>query len=148
MYFCSAYYRPGCCIVNRLCALTNCLFATSTSTFVSNGVTIAVPVGSSTGGTEIIFTNIQTTAAPTSFVSNGKCVAGFQTCAPSLGGGCCPGGFACENGPYCTAMPGMGATGEISKVAPSLAARVRMVATWSYLYLGVGAVMGALIVGL
>lgn len=134
--------------MDRECALTNCLFATSTSTFISGKVTIAVPVGGSTGGSEIVFTNFQTTAVSTSFEANGACLAGFQTCPPSLNGGCCPPSFACESGPICSAIAGMGVTGVVSKVAPSLAVRVRMVTAWGYVYLGVGVVMGALMVGL
>ena len=134
--------------MNRDCDLTNCLFATSTSIFLSDGVTIGVPVGGSTGGSEIIFTNLQTTAASTSFGAHGVCLAGFQTCAPSLNGGCCPAGFACESGPSCTAMAGRGVTGVVAKVAPSLAERGRVVAVWVWGWVGVGAAMGAAVVGL
>lgn len=132
--------------MNRDCGLTNCLFATSTSTFVSDGVTVGVPVGGSTGGTEIIFTNVQTTGVSASFKTNGACVDGFQPCAPSLDGGCCPAGFACESGPSCTAMAGMGATGEVAKVSPSLATEGRIVGVWGWVCVGVGVVMGALMV--
>lgn len=107
------------------CALSNCLFATSTSTFVSDGVTIAVPVGGSTGGSAIVFTNLYTASAsaPTSFAV-GHCVGGFVPCDASLGGGCCPGNFACETGASCTAVSGGGATGEVNKVAPNGAAHL------------------------
>lgn len=129
--------------MDRDCDLTNCLFATSTSIFLSDGVTIGVPVGGSTGGSEITFTNLQTTAASASFAAHGACLAGFQTCAPSLNGGCCPAGFSCESGPSCTAIAGRGVTGVVAKVAPSLAVSVRVVAVWAW----VCAVMGALMVG-
>ena len=69
------------------------------------------------------------------------CVAGFQTCAPSLNGGCCPAGFACESGPSCTAMAGRGVTGVVAKVAPSLAMRVRVMAVWAWVCVGFGAAM-------
>jgi len=145
-YFCSAYFRPGCCVVGLNCALTNCVFATSTSTFVANGVTIRVPVGGSTGGSPIVFTQLETPAgpAPTAF-GGGACVDSFVSCAQSFGGGCCPADFACETGASCTAVAGAGVTGQINKVAPGGAPRVGG-ELLGWVGVGVGALVGVAMV--
>lgn len=81
-YACSAVYHGGCCQTGRDCDTTSCP-TTSSTTFTSNGETIAVPV--TTGGSP----------------STGKCAKGWFSCADTAGGGCCPVGFAC--GTSCTA---------------------------------------------
>lgn len=82
-----------------------------------------------------------TKATQTSFPANGVCIGGFQSCSQSLGGGCCPGNFACESGPSCTAISGAGATGEVAKFQPSGASgpEVELLGWFS---IGVGLLMG------
>jgi Predicted solute binding protein len=82
-YACSAVYHGGCCQTGRDCDTTSCP-TTSSTTFVSNGVTIVEPVA--TGSS----------SRPT-----GKCAKGWFSCADTVGGGCCPSGYAC--GQSCTA---------------------------------------------
>jgi hypothetical protein len=116
-YFCSAYYRPGCCQIGRDCKLTNCPAAASSSTFVSNGITVVVPVGSSTGGTSYQSTALITgTGAASSYPASGTCMDGYASCAQSLLGGCCPQGFTC--GAVCTGNVGGGET-VVAKMKPN-----------------------------
>ena len=71
-YACSAYYPgAGCCQVGRNCSSTSCPGRATTSILVSNGVTIA--------------------AEPTT----GVCASQWNSCPASVGGGCCPSGYAC-----------------------------------------------------
>jgi hypothetical protein len=49
----------------------------------------------------------------------GSCPSAWYSCAASLGGSCCPNGFAC--GDQCTATSGTGVT---DKVAPNAAATI------------------------
>jgi len=77
-YACSAYYRGGCCRTGRDCQTTNCP-ATSSTTLISNGLTVVVPVGSAAA-----------LNSPT-----GVCATGWSSCAASLGGNCCPTGYEC-----------------------------------------------------
>ena len=77
-YACEAYYAGGCCRTGRNCDTTSCP-ATSSTTIISSGVTIVVPVGAAA-----------TTANPT-----GNCASGWSTCPASVGGNCCPIGYAC-----------------------------------------------------
>ncbi|EKD16983.1 hypothetical protein MBM_04560 [Drepanopeziza brunnea f. sp. 'multigermtubi' MB_m1] len=77
-YACEAYYEGGCCRTGRNCEKTSCP-PTPSTTIIDNGVTIVVPVGPAA-----------TVAMPT-----GNCAAGWATCAASLGGNCCPSGWAC-----------------------------------------------------
>jgi progranulin len=122
-YFCSAYYRPGCCRIGRDCSTTDCPAAASSSTLVSNGVTILVPVGASTGGTSYVTTALITgTVAAASSFKAGSCAGGWQSCAASVGGGCCPPNYGC--GTICSATGG-GATGVVSKVAPNRASNYK-----------------------
>lgn len=86
-----------------------------------------------------MFTNL---ATQTVFAANGVCHSGFRTCSQSLGGGCCPGNFACESGPSCTAVTG---AGEVAKVAPGGAADVG-VEVWGWFTVAVGLVMGVAMV--
>lgn len=77
-YACSAHYQGGCCRTGRNCDTTSCP-ATSSTTIISSGITVAVPVGS----------------AATITSATGTCATGWTTCAASLGGNCCPSGWAC-----------------------------------------------------
>ncbi|KAJ8062309.1 hypothetical protein OCU04_008856 [Sclerotinia nivalis] len=77
-YACSAHYQGGCCRTGRNCDTTSCP-ATSSTTIISSGITVAVPVGS----------------AATITSATGTCATGWTTCAASLGGDCCPSGWAC-----------------------------------------------------
>ncbi|KAH8687768.1 hypothetical protein BGZ60DRAFT_394417 [Tricladium varicosporioides] len=77
-YACSATYGGGCCRTGRDCAVTSCP-VTSSTTIISSGQTIVVPVGTAA-----------TVTSPT-----GSCATGWSSCAASVGGNCCPSGFAC-----------------------------------------------------
>ncbi|TVY83810.1 hypothetical protein LSUE1_G001224 [Lachnellula suecica] len=77
-YACEAYYGGGCCRTGRNCDTTSCQ-ATSSTTIISSGVTVVVPVGSAA-----------TVNSPT-----GTCASGWATCAASDGGNCCPSGYQC-----------------------------------------------------
>ncbi|OQE80095.1 hypothetical protein PENNAL_c0048G10883 [Penicillium nalgiovense] len=84
-YACSAVYHGGCCRTGRDCDTTSCPTISST-TIISDGVTIVAP------------------AATTTEHSSGggnRCAQGWFHCADTVGGGCCPMGFAC--GSSCTA---------------------------------------------
>ncbi|TVY47091.1 hypothetical protein LOCC1_G001749 [Lachnellula occidentalis] len=77
-YACDAYYAGGCCRTGRDCQPTSCP-AVSSTTIISTGVTIVVPVGSAA-----------TVNSPT-----GACASGWASCAASDGGNCCPSGWQC-----------------------------------------------------
>jgi progranulin len=77
-YACSAYYGGGCCRTGRDCQTTSCP-ATSSTTIISSGETIVVPVGAAA-----------TVTSPT-----GSCATGWSSCPPSVGGNCCPNGYQC-----------------------------------------------------
>jgi hypothetical protein len=138
-YFCSAYYRPGCCRIGRDCATTDCPAAASSSTLVSNGVTILVPVGASTGGSTYVTTGLITGfASATSAFKSGSCAGGFSSCDAS--GGCCIAGYGCGTS-SCTAT-GTGVTpSAISKIAPGRASSHRAEILGA-LWLGLGAFLG------
>ncbi|KAJ5420240.1 hypothetical protein N7465_002759 [Penicillium sp. CMV-2018d] len=82
-YACSAVYQGGCCRTGRDCDTTSCP-TTSSTTIISDGVTIVAPVA---------------TTMPHS--GGNRCAQGWFHCADTVGGGCCPMGFAC--GASCTA---------------------------------------------
>ncbi|KAJ5926409.1 hypothetical protein N7516_008182 [Penicillium verrucosum] len=82
-YACSAVYQGGCCRTGRDCDTTSCPI-TSSTTIISDGVTIVVPV-----------------ATTTQYPGGNRCAQGWFHCADTVGGGCCPMGFAC--GASCTA---------------------------------------------
>ncbi|CAG8942473.1 unnamed protein product [Penicillium salamii] len=84
-YACSAVYHGGCCRTGRDCDTTSCP-TTSSTTFISNGVTIVAPVE---------------TATEEAKATGNRCAKGWFHCADTVGGGCCPQGFAC--GASCTA---------------------------------------------
>ncbi|KAG4031977.1 hypothetical protein MFRU_008g03270 [Monilinia fructicola] len=78
-YACSAHYQGGCCRTGRNCDTTSCPATSSTTIINHSGITVAVPVGS---------------AAKTTSPS-GSCAVGWEGCAASLGGDCCPAGWKC-----------------------------------------------------
>ncbi|KAJ5186422.1 hypothetical protein N7449_011186 [Penicillium cf. viridicatum] len=82
-YACSAVYQGGCCRTGRDCDTTSCP-TTSSTTIITNGVTIVAPV-----------------ATTTQHSGGNRCAQGWFHCADTVGGGCCPMGFAC--GASCTA---------------------------------------------
>ncbi|CAI7583933.1 unnamed protein product [Penicillium glandicola] len=82
-YACSAVYHGGCCRTGRNCDTTSCP-TTSSTTIISDGVTIVAPVATTTGSS-----------------GGNRCAQGWFHCADTVGGGCCPTGFAC--GSSCTA---------------------------------------------
>ncbi|KAJ5459092.1 hypothetical protein N7530_011036 [Penicillium desertorum] len=84
-YACSAVYHGGCCRTGRDCDTTSCPTISST-TVVSGGVTIVAPAATTT-----------TAEHP----GGNQCAQGWFHCADTVGGGCCPMGFAC--GSSCTA---------------------------------------------
>ncbi|KAE8354846.1 hypothetical protein BDV28DRAFT_67893 [Aspergillus coremiiformis] len=106
-YACSAVYRGGCCRTGRNCDTTSCP-ETPLTTITSSDRTIVVPV--------------ETEAPP---VTTGRCANGWFSCADTVGGGCCPTGFAC--GSSCTAVATATATGTIAKGQPTNAAGDRRI---------------------
>lgn len=119
-YFCSAYYRPGCCRIGRDCSLTNCPSAPASQTVVSEGVTIVVPEGDLAGGTTYVTTALITSVGNvvTTTLRSGPCQAGWLSCGQDLGGGCCPPNFGC--GTMCSATAN-GYTGVVSRIEPASA---------------------------
>jgi len=106
-YACSAYYPgAGCCRVGRDCSSTSCP-ATSSTTIISNGLTIVVPVGTAAA-----------VATPT-----GVCASGWSTCAASVGGNCCPSGYACGTASCSLVSPTQ--TSVVQKGSPSAGTRNR-----------------------
>ncbi|KEF55985.1 uncharacterized protein A1O9_07565 [Exophiala aquamarina CBS 119918] len=99
-YACSAYYQGGCCQIGRDCGSTSCPASASTTLVNSNGITIVAPTGSGI-------------TAPASLLT-GSCARGWATCAPSVGGGCCPSGYACETATCAAASGGS----DVGKLAP------------------------------
>ena len=122
-YFCSAYYRPGCCRIGRDCSLTNCPSATASQTIVSNGVTVVVPQGDLVGGSTYVTTALITGVgnAVTTTLRSGACQVGWLSCGSEVGGGCCPPNFGC--GTVCTATAN-GYTGAVSRIEPASAPRL------------------------
>lgn len=102
-YACSAVYQGGCCRTGRDCDTTSCPVVSST-TMVSNDRTIVVPAPTMTGG------------------GGRRCAQGWFSCADTVGGGCCPTGFAC--GSSCSATGGQATT--LAKTSPenSVASRI------------------------
>lgn len=82
-YGCSAVHQGGCCRTGRNCDTTDCP-ATSSTTIISAGETIVVPVGTAAS-----------LPSPATSGGNGNCASGWFDCASVLGGGCCPSGFSC-----------------------------------------------------
>ncbi|PKX94404.1 putative GPI anchored protein [Aspergillus novofumigatus IBT 16806] len=116
-YACSAYYEGGCCRTGRDCDTTSCP-AKASSTITSDGRTIVVPA--------------QTTSAAS---GTGRCASGWFSCADTVGGGCCPTGYAC--GSSCTAVASVSASGTLAKSQPENAAsRHSIRAIWAIGALG------------
>ncbi|KAL4809698.1 hypothetical protein BDV18DRAFT_132621 [Aspergillus unguis] len=110
-YACAAVYQGGCCQTGRDCDTTSCP-AKSSTTLESNGQTIVVA---------------EPTAAPSadegdddSSEDSGpkRCASGWFSCADTVGGGCCPTGYAC--GSSCTAVPTASKTGTVAKGEPTV----------------------------
>ncbi|KAE8153489.1 hypothetical protein BDV25DRAFT_149245 [Aspergillus avenaceus] len=97
-YACSAVYHGGCCRTGRDCDTTSCPQTPST-TITTNDRTIVVP-------------------APTPTI--GRCASGWFSCADTVGGGCCPTGYAC--GSSCTAVTTATTTGTVAKGQPTYSA--------------------------
>lgn len=87
--------------MGRDCGSTSCPTSASTTLVNSNGVTVVAPTGSGI-------------TAPASLLT-GSCAQGWATCAPSVGGGCCPSGYACETA-TCAAV---GGGSDVGKLAPN-----------------------------
>ncbi|KAF4153220.1 hypothetical protein CNMCM8927_001652 [Aspergillus lentulus] len=116
-YACSAYYEGGCCRTGRDCDTTSCP-AKASSTITSDGRTIVVPA--------------QTTTAAS---GTGRCASGWFSCADTVGGGCCPTGYAC--GSSCTAVASVSASGTLAKSQPeNEASRHSIRAIWAIGALG------------
>ncbi|KAJ5160482.1 uncharacterized protein N7482_007486 [Penicillium canariense] len=110
-YACSAVYQGGCCQTGRNCDTTSCP-TTSSTTFVSDGRTIVVPV---------------TTESSGSSRTGGKCANGWFSCADTVGGGCCPSGYACGSS-FCAAT-GTATTTVAKELATSNEAGVNGIGT-------------------
>lgn len=117
-YMCSAYYLGGCCQVGRDCDTTSCPTSASTTVATNTGLTVIAPSGSS------------------SAALTGSCANGWFSCAPSVGGGCCPSGYEC--GVSCSAT--VSGQSNVGKGAPSEAVKARI---GGWLLLGAGLVSGA-----
>lgn len=109
-YACSAYYQGGCCQIGRDCASTSCPTSASTTLVSGSTLTIVAPTGSGITAPGTVLT--------------GSCAHGWATCAPSLGGGCCPSGYACGS-VSCNAGPEVTGGEGVGKMAPSTAGRNR-----------------------
>lgn len=72
-YTCAPQYNGGCCRIGRDCGITEC---------PERALTISAGGAGGAGG-------VLTMTALAS------CAAGWQSCASSLGGGCCPNGYNC-----------------------------------------------------
>ncbi|KAE9375585.1 hypothetical protein N431DRAFT_334234 [Stipitochalara longipes BDJ] len=109
-YGCLATHGGGCCRTERNCDVLSCP-ATSSTTIVSSGVTIVVPVGSAA-----------TVTSPT-----GSCATGWTSCDASLGGNCCPSNFQCGTASCSSAAAT--STNIVQKESPSAGSRGQRVAT-------------------
>ncbi|OWP04126.1 hypothetical protein B2J93_5947 [Marssonina coronariae] len=103
-YACEAYYEGGCCRTGRDCQKISCP-PTSSTTIINGGVTIVVPVDSAA-----------VVATPT-----GNCAQGWETCAASLGGNCCPSGWGC--GTASCSSADASSTNVLQKASPGVAGR-------------------------
>ncbi|KAG9236222.1 hypothetical protein BJ875DRAFT_237371 [Amylocarpus encephaloides] len=118
-YACSAHYDGGCCQIGRDCAKISCP-TTSSTTLISSGQTIVVPVGAAA-----------TVATPT-----GTCATGWSTCAASIGGNCCPSGWDCGTA-SCTSLSPTN-TEVVQKASPNIGVKRGV---------NVGACLGVVLVG-
>ncbi|PQE19125.1 gpi anchored protein [Rutstroemia sp. NJR-2017a BBW] len=123
-YACSAQYQGGCCRTGRNCDTTSCV-PTSSTTLLSSGITIAVPVGT----------------AATVTTATGTCATGWSSCAASVGGDCCPSGFECGTA-SCSSV-GPSATQLRGKETPGGAGSLKVDGWLVWMGFGVGwAVLG------
>ncbi|KAL2071274.1 hypothetical protein VTL71DRAFT_12509 [Oculimacula yallundae] len=127
-YACQAFYEGGCCRTGRNCEKTSCP-PTSSTTIISSGVTVVVPVGSAAA-----------VATPT-----GTCANGWSTCAASVGGNCCPGGWECGTA-SCSSV-GPEATRVEQKASPGMGVRSRGDGKGAWVAVVCVLVVGVLIVG-
>lgn len=106
-YPCVARAGGGCCQTGRDCQTTNCPPPQSSTTIVSNGVTVAVPL-------------------PTPEPGAKTCAGGWYLCPDSVGpvAGCCPSGYDCGIASCTSAREG--ATATLQKEFPSSAAASNM----------------------
>jgi hypothetical protein len=96
-YACAAVYQGGCCRTGRDCDTTSCPAIPST-TIVSNDQTIVIPEATTTA-----------TSSGGSGGSSSGCASGWFNCADTVGGGCCPSGYACGRKLYsCTSSINLG----------------------------------------
>jgi hypothetical protein len=114
-YACSAVYGGGCCQTGRDCAVTSCPPTTYT-TIIDASRTVVVPVG----------------PAATVNAPSGSCASGWATCAPELGGNCCPSGYQCGTA-SCTAT-GASSTGIQQKQSPNAAGVSRELGSLSLVF--------------
>ncbi|KAH0442796.1 hypothetical protein CcaCcLH18_01394 [Colletotrichum camelliae] len=104
-YACLARAGGGCCQTGRDCATTSCP-PTPSTTIISNGATIIVPV-----------TDVPASATET-------CASGWFLCGEEGGpvAGCCPSGYACGTASCTTSSSTQ--TGEIQKQFPNSGSRI------------------------
>ncbi|KAL4796452.1 hypothetical protein BDV19DRAFT_81845 [Aspergillus venezuelensis] len=113
-YACAAVYQGGCCQTGRDCDTTSCPVMSS-STFVSDGRTIVIaePTDAPSADEGSDSDDSNRDGSGTS-----QCATGWFSCADTVGGGCCPTGYAC--GASCTAVPTASTTGTVAKEAPTV----------------------------
>ncbi|KAL4813667.1 hypothetical protein BDW67DRAFT_103187 [Aspergillus spinulosporus] len=107
-YACAAVYQGGCCQTGRNCDTTSCP-AISSTTIETEGRTIIIAEPTTSAAT----------AASNQESGARTCATGWFSCADTVGGGCCPTGYAC--GASCTAVPTASTTGTVAKEAPTAA---------------------------
>jgi len=67
--------------------------------------TVTITASSSTQTSKIVVTTTSTSSSSTSSSSNASiCTSGYQSCAASLGGGCCPTSRLCASGASCAPL--------------------------------------------
>ncbi|EXJ82115.1 hypothetical protein A1O1_08184 [Capronia coronata CBS 617.96] len=126
-YACSAYYQGGCCQVGRNCDKTSCPASASTTLVDTGSLTIVAPTGSGI-------------TAPGSLLT-GACANGWTTCAPDVGGGCCPSGYGCGVSSCAASVSG---GSDVGKAAPNSASRSVSVDSWM---LGCACSLASLLLG-
>ncbi|QBZ62509.1 hypothetical protein PoMZ_11391 [Pyricularia oryzae] len=108
-YPCVARAGGGCCQTGRDCQTTNCPAPPLSTTIISNGVTVAVPLPTPNRGSD----------------DSKTCAGGWYMCPDSAGpvAGCCPSGYDCGVASCTSAREG--ATATLQKEFPSSAATDR-----------------------
>lgn len=99
-YACVASAGGGCCQTGRDCQTTSCPAPPSSTTIISDGLTVAVPAS----------------AVPAS--TTGSCATGWFLCGKDAGArpGCCPSGYGC--GTASCSLVASGATASVAKEVP------------------------------